>query len=107
MLDERSGFVRLKTAIVSVSDKEGLADFARSLEGFGVELLATGGTYSALRESGVGVKSLQDDMHLPSALSGRVKTLHAPLHASILARGSDEHLKELEAMGVKPIDAVV
>ncbi|HYC12521.1 MAG TPA: bifunctional phosphoribosylaminoimidazolecarboxamide formyltransferase/IMP cyclohydrolase [Nitrososphaerales archaeon] len=102
-----AGLQKIQTALVSVSDKTGLADFGATLTKYGVEMLASGGTYAALKERGVAVKSLQDDMKLPTALSGRVKTLHAPLHASILARRTSEHLKELEAMGVKPIDMVV
>jgi len=101
------GLQKVKTALFSVSDKGGLMDFATALTGFGVEILASGGTFASLKESGVEVKSLQDDMKLPAALSGRVKTLHAPLHASILARRTTEHLAELAAMGVKPMDMVV
>jgi phosphoribosylaminoimidazolecarboxamide formyltransferase/IMP cyclohydrolase len=106
-LADESGFVKLKTAVVSVSDKEGIVEFATELQKFGVELLASGGTFTALKGAGVAVRSLQDDMHLPTALSGRVKTLHAALHAAILAKGTEEHMKELAAMGVRPIDAVV
>ncbi len=102
-----SGYVKLGRAVVSVSDKQGLTEFARELATMGVEMLATGGTFKALRDGGVAAKSLQDDMQLPSALSGRVKTLHAPLQAAILAKGTDEHLRELAAMGVAPVDAVV
>src|SRR5271157_111472 len=102
-----SGLHKVQTALVSVSDKSGLPEFAAALAGFGVEILASGGTFAALKESGVSVKSLQDDMKLPTALSGRVKTLHAPLHASILARRTSDHLAELAAMGVKPMDMVV
>jgi len=93
--------------VLSVSDKTGLVRFASGLSSFGVEILATGGTYAALKEAGLSVKSLQDDMKLPTALSGRVKTLHAPLQAAILARRTSEHLAELHAMGVKPVDMVV
>lgn len=101
------GFQRIRTAVFSVSDKSGLVDFAEELTKFGVEILATGGTYGALKEAGLEPRSLQDDLHLPSAVSGRVKTLHAPLHAAILAKATDEHMAELKAMGVKPIDMVV
>ncbi len=101
------GVVKVETAVLSVSDKKGLVGFAGGLSSFGVEILATGGTYAALREAGLSVKSLQDDMKLPTALSGRVKTLHAPLQAAILARRTSEHLAELSAMGVKPVDMVV
>ena len=101
------GLRKVQTALVSVSDKSGLADFASALARYGVEMLASGGSFAALKESGVPAKSLQEDMKLPTALSGRVKTLHAPLHASILARRTTEHLAELQAMGVKPVDMVV
>jgi len=101
------GIVKVGTAVMSVSDKSGLADFAGNLVDFGVEILATGGTYSALNEAGLRVKSLQDDMKLPTAISGRVKTLHAPLHAAILARQTSEDMAELEVMGVAPVDMVV
>jgi phosphoribosylaminoimidazolecarboxamide formyltransferase/IMP cyclohydrolase len=99
--------VKVRTAVLSVSDKTGLADFAGTLLSFGAEILATGGTYAELKDAGLSVKSLQDDMKLPTALSGRVKTLHAPLQAAILAKRTSEHLAELEAMGVKPVDMVV
>lgn len=102
-----AGFVRIKTAVVSVSDKGGLVEFTKELRQFGVEILATGGTYTALKDVGLDPRSLQDDLHLPSAVSGRVKTLHAPLHAAILAKATEEHMAELKAMGVKPIDMVV
>ena len=99
--------LRVRTAVISVSDKTGLAEFAGFLSGSGVDILATGRTYTALKEAGVDVRSLQDDLKLPSAISGRVKTLHAPLQAAILARRTQEHLKELHAMGVNPVDMVV
>ncbi len=101
------GLRRVNTALLSVSDKTGLAEFGRGIEGFGVKLMATGGTYAALKDAGVRVTSLQDDMRLPTALLGRVKTLHSPLLAGILARRTPEHLAELAAMGSTPIDMVV
>ena len=101
------GLVRVERAVLSVSDKEGLVEFATRLAEFKVEMLATGGTFSALAGGGVQVKSLQEDMKIPTAVSGRVKTLHAPLHAAILARRTGEHLAELRSMGVKPVDMVV
>ena len=80
------GDVKIGTAILSVADKSGLVEFARGLRGYGVSLLATGGTYSALKEAGVEVRSLGDAMGLSEALSGRVKTLHSNLFAGILAK---------------------
>ena len=97
----------VRNALVSVANKEGLVEFARALRGFGVELMATGGTYNALEEEKVQVRSLQDDLKLPSALSGRVKTLHYPLFAAILAKHEPNQLREIQGLGVKPIDMVV
>jgi phosphoribosylaminoimidazolecarboxamide formyltransferase/IMP cyclohydrolase len=100
--------IEVKTAILSVADKSGLVDFAKGLRSFGTSLLATGGTFGALKEAGVEVKSLGEAMGLSEALSGRVKTLHSNLFAGILAkRGDAGHMRELKAMGVSPIDMVV
>ena len=107
-MPKASGDIQVKTAILSVSDKSGLVDFAKGLRSFGISLLATGGTHSALKEGGVEVKSLGEAMGLSEALDGRVKTLHSNLFAGILAKRSDEgHVRELKAMGVSPIDMVV
>jgi len=106
-LSASSGMVRVRTAVVSVSEKQGLVEFVRGLRGFGVEVLSTGGTFSTLKDAGVESKNLQSDMNLPTAVSGRVKTLHAPLQAAILARDTEEHLAELKKMGVPPVDMVV
>jgi len=99
--------VKINNALISVADKSGVVELARGLDGLGVTLLATGGTYAALKEAGVKVRSLQEDMNLPQALSGRVKTLHSPLFGAILAKRTPEHLAELKAMKVDPIDMVV
>ena len=99
--------VEVKTALISVADKTGLVDFARELAAFRITLLATGGTQTALKEAGVPVRGLQEDMNLPSSLGGRVKTLHSPLFGAILAKRTPEHLAELAAMEVDPIDMVV
>jgi len=103
-----AGYIKVRTAILSVADKEGLVDFAKGLRSHGVSLLATGGTYNALKEARVEVTSLGEAMGLSEALSGRVKTLHSNLFAGILAkRGDAGHVRELKAMGVTPIDMVV
>ncbi len=107
-VDDDDDDVEVKTAVLSVADKSGLEEFAKGLQSFGISLLATGGTYSALRGAGVAAKSLGEAMGLTEALSGRVKTLHSNLFAGILARRDDEgHMRELRAMGVSPIDMVV
>jgi len=103
-----AGDVQVKAAILSVADKSGLVDFAKGLRSFKISLLATGGTYSALKDAGVEVRSLGEAMGLSEALDGRVKTLHSNLFAAILAkRGDKGHMRELKAMGVSPIDMVV
>ncbi|MDA4118555.1 MAG: bifunctional phosphoribosylaminoimidazolecarboxamide formyltransferase/IMP cyclohydrolase [Thaumarchaeota archaeon] len=107
-MSKTTGDREIKTAILSVADKSGLVEFAKGLESFGTSLLATGGTYSSLKDAGVEVKSLQEAMGLSEALSGRVKTLHSNLFAGILAkRDDDAHMRELKEMGVTPIDMVV
>ncbi len=98
--------VQVRTALISVADKTGIVDFARGLSSFEIKLLATGGTYASLKEAGVPVRSLQDDMNLPQSLSGRIKTLHSPLFGAILAKRTPEHMAELGAMNAAPIDMV-
>ncbi|HEV2390613.1 MAG TPA: bifunctional phosphoribosylaminoimidazolecarboxamide formyltransferase/IMP cyclohydrolase [Nitrososphaerales archaeon] len=100
--------VPIEAAMLSVADKSGLVDFAKGLRSFKVSLLATGGTFNALKDAGVEVRSLGEAMGLSEALDGRVKTLHSNLFAAILAKRGDEgHMRELRAMGVSPIDMVV
>ena len=95
-------------AILSVSDKRGLVDFARGLSGLGVEIFSTGGTKKALAEAGVPVKSISDITGFPEILGGRVKTLHPKVHGGILARrDKPSHLAELGKNDIKPIDMVV
>ncbi|MGQ9583087.1 MAG: bifunctional phosphoribosylaminoimidazolecarboxamide formyltransferase/IMP cyclohydrolase [Thermoplasmatota archaeon] len=99
------GEVRL--ALLSVWNKQGVADFARELAALGVELVSTGGTLSVLREAGLEVRSVSDLTGFPEALEGRVKTLHPAIHAGILARrDSPAHLAELERLGIRKIDLV-
>jgi len=101
------GTVRVRRALISVSDKTGVADFARALAGLGVEVLSTGGTASELREAGIEVTDVADFTGSPEILDGRVKTLHPRLHAALLARrDDDEHMATLEQEGIEPIDLV-
>src|SRR4030067_2678727 len=76
----------IKTALISVSDKSGLAEFARGLAGFRVTLLSTGGTARLLKDSGIPVTEVSDHTGFPEMLDGRVKTLHPKIHAGLLAR---------------------
>jgi len=101
------GAVRVRRALISVSDKTGVADFARGLAALGVELLSTGGTATALREAGLEVTDVSAFTGQEEILGGRVKTLHPRLHAALLARRSDaEHMATLEREGIEPIDLV-
>ncbi|HSO93203.1 MAG TPA: bifunctional phosphoribosylaminoimidazolecarboxamide formyltransferase/IMP cyclohydrolase [Candidatus Dormibacteraeota bacterium] len=95
-------------ALLSVSDKTGLEEFARGLKQLGIKLYATGGTERALREAGIEVSSLQELTGFPELLDGRVKTLHPSVHAGILARRDEpRHLKELAERDLQLIDLVV
>jgi phosphoribosylaminoimidazolecarboxamide formyltransferase / IMP cyclohydrolase len=94
-------------ALLSVSDKRGLMEFARRLHEAGVELVASGGTARSLLEAGLPVDTVENVTGFPEILGGRVKTLHPAIHGGILARRTPQHLAELEAQRVKPIDLVV
>jgi phosphoribosylaminoimidazolecarboxamide formyltransferase / IMP cyclohydrolase len=101
------GAVKVRRALVSVSDKTGVADFARGLADLGVEILSTGGTASALREAGLEVTDVSEFTGQEEILGGRVKTLHPRLHAALLARrGDGGHMATLGREGIEPIDLV-
>src|SRR6476619_3385021 len=101
------GSIRVRRALISVSDKTGLADFGRGLAALGVEILSTGGTAAALREAGVEVTDVAEFTGQEEILGGRVKTLHPRLHAALLARRDDpEHMATLEREAIAPIDLV-
>jgi phosphoribosylaminoimidazolecarboxamide formyltransferase / IMP cyclohydrolase len=99
---------KIHRALLSVSDKTGLLDLARTLTGLAVELISTGGTRKALAEAGLTVRDISDLTGFPEILDGRVKTLHPRVHGGILAvRANPEHASTLEAQGIAPIDMVV
>jgi phosphoribosylaminoimidazolecarboxamide formyltransferase/IMP cyclohydrolase len=99
---------KIHRAILSVTDKTGLADFARKLAGLGVELISTGGTAKLLRDSGIAVKDISELTGFPEMLDGRVKTLHPKVHGGILHRRADPaHCAAVAEHGIKPIDMVV
>jgi phosphoribosylaminoimidazolecarboxamide formyltransferase/IMP cyclohydrolase len=101
------GAIRVRRALISVSDKTGVADFAKELAELGVEILSTGGTATALREAGLEVTDVSEFTGQEEILGGRVKTLHPRLHAALLARRDDpEHMATLEREGIEPIDLV-
>ncbi len=99
--------IKIRRALLSVSDKTGLVDFARVLAGAGVELLSTGGTAKALRDAGLAVIDVADYTGFPEMLDGRVKTLHPKIHAGILARRDlPEHVGTMAQYGLPYIDLV-
>jgi phosphoribosylaminoimidazolecarboxamide formyltransferase/IMP cyclohydrolase len=99
---------KIQRAILSVTDKTGLAEFARKLSSLGVELISTGGTAKLLRDAGVAVQDISDLTGFPEMLDGRVKTLHPKVHGGILHRRSDSgHRKAVAEHGILPIDMVV
>jgi phosphoribosylaminoimidazolecarboxamide formyltransferase/IMP cyclohydrolase len=99
---------KIRRALLSVTDKTGLVEFAKNLSGFGVELVSTGGTARALREAGLAVKDISDLTGFPEMLDGRVKTLHPRVHGGLLyIRGNREHETAVAEHGIQPIDMVV
>jgi phosphoribosylaminoimidazolecarboxamide formyltransferase/IMP cyclohydrolase len=102
------GLKTVRRALLSVTDKTGLVEFARALAGHGVELVSTGGTARALREAGLTVRDISDLTGFPEMLDGRVKTLHPKVHGGILhMRGNAEHVAAVEEHAIQPIDMVV
>jgi len=98
----------ISRALLSVSDKSGLVDFAQGLHDQGVELLSTGGTSAALREAGLPVMDVSEFTGAPELFEGRVKTLHPKVHGGLLyKREDDEHLKQAKDNSIPPIDLVV
>jgi phosphoribosylaminoimidazolecarboxamide formyltransferase/IMP cyclohydrolase len=99
---------RIQRALLSVTDKAGLADFASTLSTLGIELISTGGTAKLLRDSGIAVKDISELTGFPEMLDGRVKTLHPKVHGGILHRRDDpKHTAAVAEHGIAPIDMVV
>src|SRR5215471_14601528 len=99
---------RITRALLSVSDRSGLIDFARSLADYDVELISTGGTAKALKEAGLRVIDVAELTGFPEMMDGRVKTLHPKVHGGLLAiRANAEHTAALKKHDIKPIDLVV
>ena len=96
-----------KQALISVSDKTGVCDFAAGLAALGYEILSTGGTAATLKSAGIAVTNVSDVTGFPECLDGRVKTLHPKIHAGILAmRANPEHMATLERLEINPIDVI-
>lgn len=96
----------MKRALISVSNKEGVVEFSRGLVDLGFEIISTGGTYQTLKDAGIPVRKVADITGFPEILDGRVKTLHPKIHGGILACRTPEHLAQLEANQITPIDIV-
>jgi phosphoribosylaminoimidazolecarboxamide formyltransferase/IMP cyclohydrolase len=108
VIEEGFSEKRIRRALLSVTDKTGLVEFARVLASFAVELVSTGGTARALREAGLAVKDISELTGFPEMLDGRVKTLHPKVHGGLLyIRGNKEHEAAVAAHGIEPIDMVV
>jgi phosphoribosylaminoimidazolecarboxamide formyltransferase/IMP cyclohydrolase len=105
-MSTQTDLVPVRRALISVSDKTGIVDFARALTALGIELLSTGGTYKLLKDNAVAVTEVSDYTGFPEMMDGRVKTLHPKVHGGILGRrGQDDAV--MNEHGIKPIDMVV
>ncbi len=99
---------KIQRAIISLSDKSGIIQFAKDLQAFGVEILSTGGTARTLRENGLKIMDVSEYTGFPEMLDGRVKTLHPKIHGGLLGiRDNPEHAKKMKEHGIIPIDMVV
>ena len=99
---------KIKRALISVSDKTGILEFAKHLREFGVEIISTGGTAKSLRASGIEVTEVADVTNFPEMMDGRVKTLHPKIHGAFLAlRDNENHVASMREHNIEPIDLVV
>ena len=108
MSDAATTSLKIRRALISVSDKQGLVDFGKALAAAGVEILSTGGTASALKAAGIAVKDVAEHTGFPEMMDGRLKTLHPKVHGGLLAiRGNPEHDKAAQEHGIGPIELLV
>ncbi len=99
---------KIQRAIISLSDKSGILEFAKEVQALGVEILSTGGTAKVLREGGLKVTDISAYTGFPEMMDGRVKTLHPKVHGGLLGlRENPDHVKKMQEHGIKPIDMVV
>lgn len=99
---------KIRRALISVSNKDGILDFAKRLSELGIEILSTGGTAKLLRDGGLKVKDVSEFTGFPEMLEGRVKTLHPKVHGGILGKRHDpEHQRQMKEHGIEPIDLVI
>ncbi|HSU25513.1 MAG TPA: hypothetical protein VLI65_06005, partial [Pyrinomonadaceae bacterium] len=98
---------KINRALISLSDKSGAVEFAKSLSSFGVRIISTGGTAKHLREAGLDITDVSDITGFPEMMDGRVKTLHPKVHGAFLAlRDNAEHVASMNEHGIEPIDLV-
>lgn len=103
-----NGLYAIRRALISVSDKTGIIDFARELQRFKVEIISTGGTARTLREAGIAVREVSEITGFPEMMDGRIKTLHPRIHGALLAvRDDPAHLAAMDQHGIEPLDMVV
>jgi phosphoribosylaminoimidazolecarboxamide formyltransferase/IMP cyclohydrolase len=108
MSEQTNGLRKIRRALISVSDKTGIVDFARELSLQNVEIISTGGTAKALRDAGIAVRDISDVTGFPEMMDGRVKTLHPKVHGGLLAiRDNADHVAAMNNNGIEPIDLVV
>lgn len=106
--NQDTGLRKIRRALISVSDKTGVVDFARELKTFNVEIISTGGTAKTLRDAGIEVKDVSEVTGFPEMMDGRVKTLHPKIHGALLGiRANAEHAEAMRQHGIEPIDLVV
>jgi phosphoribosylaminoimidazolecarboxamide formyltransferase/IMP cyclohydrolase len=99
---------KMKRALISVSNKQGIVQFAKALHAMGIEILSTGGTAKSLRDAGVPVKDVSEHTGSPEMLDGRVKTLHPRIHGGLLARRDNpKDMEEIKRHGIDTIDMVI
>ncbi len=99
---------KIRTALISVSDKTGIIDLAKGLADIGVKILSTGGTAKSIRDNGIEVTEVSEYTGFPEIMNGRVKTLHPKIHGGLLAvRDNESHMKQIGDLGIDPIDLVV
>jgi phosphoribosylaminoimidazolecarboxamide formyltransferase/IMP cyclohydrolase len=106
--NQELGLRTIRRALISVSDKDGIVDFARELQAFNIEIISTGGTAKTLRDAGIEVRDVSDVTGFPEMMDGRVKTLHPKIHGGLLGvRDNPEHQAAMQEHGIDAIDMVV
>src|SRR3979411_3208533 len=106
--ENKDGLVKIRRALISVSDKTGIVEFARELKSFNVEIISTGGTVKARPDAGIEVRDVSDVTGFPEMMDGRIKTLHPKIHGALLGlRDNPEHVATMKEHGIEPIDMAV